>query len=499
MPHKDLGNEFLNLLRSHNYRLSRLSESPPDWELYLVELSDWRLCFTDAPLVWIRQGGNETPDPETPGMLQDLARRRGWQNLTCIALIDCPGENLKQYTKHSYTPRFIVIDPDEQKRICGARSFTVAFQQVVLAQLPLSAAAPYKCGGTVTGSRFFGRTHDVNKLLKPENNFAVIGVRRIGKTSLLREVYRRLTAASEDAERAAWVDCSTLHAYWELPVEVVRCLSIREVVHAENLQHRFNFADFLKRTSTKCHARLVLFLDEVDKLFQIPDAIPELLPVLNAAVNQSHIRLVVAGFSGLASEIGNIHSPFFRLCERVDLGPFDRRATEELILIPMQALGITFTDKNELVTKVFSETRGHPWLVQFYCLELIKRLEEHDSRVLSSAVAEEISSGSEIRELLVRVFLETASAEEKILVYAVLCADGDTRGAFTQANISDALRAQKLYWKPERIDSVCERLSISGVLTSNGPQYKFAVPAFAKNLYQNYPLVYYIQETRDEV
>ena len=52
---------------------------------------------------------------------------------------------------------------------------------------------PYSPGEPVEGWRFFGRRAELDRIVNTTQSFVVVGPRRIGKTSLLKELARRLT------------------------------------------------------------------------------------------------------------------------------------------------------------------------------------------------------------------------------------------------------------------------------------------------------------------
>ncbi len=60
---------------------------------------------------------------------------------------------------------------------------------------------PNKFGPWVTGDEFFDRTAEVNRLtqlLDEKNNILLVAPRRIGKTSLVRETFRRMEGRGKD-------------------------------------------------------------------------------------------------------------------------------------------------------------------------------------------------------------------------------------------------------------------------------------------------------------
>ena len=68
---------------------------------------------------------------------------------------------------------------------------------------------PFVVGGWVRGERFFGRGELVREILAGDRQFVwVLGTRRIGKTSLLKQLE---LLASEGPDAAGW-----LPVYWDL-------------------------------------------------------------------------------------------------------------------------------------------------------------------------------------------------------------------------------------------------------------------------------------------
>ena len=97
---------------------------------------------------------------------------------------------------------------------------------------------------------------DIRKILYAgDANFAVMGIRRIGKTSLLREIERRLKEQAESAEgkqtaeRILFMDCSAIRTPEHFVQEVVRQLAPRELARLQHRQFPLYFPDFLARMS----------------------------------------------------------------------------------------------------------------------------------------------------------------------------------------------------------------------------------------------------------
>ena len=131
------------------------------------------------------------------------------QNLTrriVLVLLDADSRPL---LRHTASPLYnlVIIGAEEQEQILQSRRPSGELLDLISAQIPISTLAPYETRAPVTGSRFFGREYETSRIIgSPDTNHAVLGIRRIGKTSLLREVERIL---KEKTLSARWCESST--------------------------------------------------------------------------------------------------------------------------------------------------------------------------------------------------------------------------------------------------------------------------------------------------
>ena len=106
---------------------------------------------------------------------------------------------------------------------------------LVSEQISLATLAPYETRSPVSGSRFFGRDYEISRILnKPDTNFAILGIRRIGKTSMLHQILHELekerqTQPSGGEEKEGrpivYLDCSDLTSSYDFVREAVRQLN----------------------------------------------------------------------------------------------------------------------------------------------------------------------------------------------------------------------------------------------------------------------------------
>lgn len=497
---KDHWPDFLHKLKELQHRVRGLeSKKPAEYELFLVDLSEWRLRLSmHTPLIWVKAAiASRLPVTELAASLRDIANERGWRHQDCLVLLDGDGRELKTEMIGWDVSCFVIIDHTEQRRILAAHSPTFAMQDVVCEQIPISNLAPYEVGASVEGNRFFGRAAEIRQIIgRPDSSFAITGVRRIGKTSLMKEIRRRLLDQGESLERIAWLDCSTLSSLNQFEQEIVRQLYARELP-SMGRQYHFSLTDFLSRMYKMHGGRITIFLDEVDKILDW--ARDNLSTVFRASANTSDCRYVLAGFQKLMSETYNSASPLYQIVRTVRLRPFERRDTEDIVLKPMRSLRVRFENEQELVTRIQADTRGHPLFVQFYCEKLIEQLEEQATRRLSPKNVDGIYESKDFKDLVLNSFDENVSDEDKLLVYAMLLSFPESKETFQEEEMCDALSRHGVATPPDQIRRACSRLEMAGVLVKEGLRYEFAIPVFPRTLRTDRNLGYWFTGTSKEI
>jgi hypothetical protein len=492
-------NALLELLSQHHHRVTRLETGTSDVEIFSVDLSPWNLCFSDkAPVFYVNADTAARMDcAELSLTLQNMATKHGWQHEESLVLLDADGHELRQVASYLSQPRFAVIDSAAQQEALTAKSYSHALLAAVRDQIPLDRLAPYQFGGAVSGSRFFGRSKEVASLVHSDGNFAVTGIRRIGKSSLLREAQNRIKAHAGKSESLVNLDCSTLPGPDSFIQEVVRLLNIKELPHVERAgTYVFNFEDFLRRMCRACHGRIPVFLDEVDRLFQWGMEGSELLKALHAAVDLGYIRLIVAGLRLLEKEVEDNQSPFYKLFSRIPLGPFDDKEAEKMIVGPMLLLGMRFEGQSDLVARIHTETGGHPNLLQFFCYHLLRDRKVGKDGLITGDAVERVAAGDAFKAAFVNAFRDNVIPEDKVLVYSLLLSFPECKSVYTQDEMYGALRKQGSPRTPEDVDRCCDRLCAAGFFTRSGCNYRFAWPPLPRYMRANFSLKYLLAVAR---
>jgi len=229
---------------------------------------------------------------------------------------------------------------------------------------------PFTAGRWVCGSQFFGRSHLIQDILR-SNEFCewIIGKRRIGKTSLLRQL-ESLTNQS---------DTQALAIFWDIQGSFDRSgmsESLYDAIedsrdqypeHWESLpfdfSHELQCHQNLKnlcRMLNRHDMKMMLLIDEAEEFLNIGKSYPESLGMLRKLFqNTSNLHTVLcstARLEHLHLQIPFETSPFLHGFSARYLGHFSKSETLDLL-----AQGF---DDRAFCEEIFTLTEGNPFQSQ---------------------------------------------------------------------------------------------------------------------------------------
>lgn len=498
--------EFLQFLEQKlNYRV-RGRDQELGFELYAVDLSGWKLRFSErTTLIHLKVADLTAHSSRNLAqMVADVLHARSLSQRSPILLIDGDGDTLREALRLANVSTF-TLDQADQTAIRESRRPSGEMLDRLIVQVPLSLLSPYETSRPVTGSRFFGRESEIRRVLTSvDSNFAIVGIRRIGKTSLLKEIGERMGEFWRDrndeavSERIIFMDCNTIKSPSHFMQEVVRKLQPRELARLENRQFPLFFPDFLNRMSRWHNGTLVFLLDEFDALLLDQVANKELLDVLRASSNMGSARFIVAGFRELLHETSNQNSPVFNFVKTLRLQELTRNEAASLILQPMESLRVRLERRNEIVDRIFDETAGQPNLIQFYCSILIDQLDRAGGRTITPEDLFGVHENEELRGFLVNTFMDNTTNLEKAIVFAAMTKHFPGKTGFDLETIDAALADYQIVGPFLDIEHACQNLTLAGTFTRQGQHYHFATPIFPRILGENYNVEYLLRKVLQE-
>jgi len=470
------------------------------YNLFYVDLSSWKLRLTDhTPLIWIKKSDFEEYTPhQLLESIQDVMRERRLGRQTVLVHMDGDGATIREHITNQFR-NIVILGTEDQEKVIQSRRPTGELLDLISNQIRISHLAPYETNAPVTGSRFFGREFERDRLMSnPESNFLVLGIRRIGKTSLLREV-KRLLDERKDGGAVHYLDCSDLLTTEDFVREVVRKLNPKELTRLGYQKYVFYFPDFLDRMKSMTKGKIILLLDEIDNLLIMQRGDWELFRMLRAAANSGSCQLVIAGFREAMKEHNLLESPFYRFAQEVRLNEFSWKQAHDMIITPMENLRVHFRNKDEIVRRIYEETAGHPNLIQYYCLILLRRMDESGDREITPEKLIDVYLDEGFKSHLLTSFLLNTGNREKALIYTILLgiAEGSLQN-FTQADMDENLKRENIIIPQDAMDEACDHLILSGVLHRKGRDYSFTSPVFVKVLQQTHDLQYLLKKIKEE-
>ena len=364
--------------------------------------------------------------------------------------------------------------------------------------------APYETRKPVTGSQFFGRQAEIERVLQnSDTNYLFVGIRRIGKTSLLKEIKRQLDLQDPPGEnqmRRVYIDCTVIRS----EDEFMRTLTFQLeqsglTILSSRAQDPLRYQRRILDHYAMVHGSPITFLlDEFDRLLAHMKPDWPLLEVIRTAVSAQKVRFIAAGFRLAMEASTNPNSPLFNLMTPIRLGRLPVADVETMVLSPLNQMGIQVTDTSQVVSRIYQETAGLPNYVQYYCHSLISQLMATGRDEITLDDVMRIQENPTFRDFVLNTFMANTGLLEQAIVYAIID-EGKTAVSptFTERQIHSILKTRKLSLPFEQVDGACRLLEMAGVFNREGAEYRFAVPLYESLLRQTRDVRFLFERTRE--
>lgn len=383
----------------------------------------------NVPMMWIRH--TRFPllfvvfDRRNPNILADITNRvqASKSNSFFALLVVVPtgtttgneADELRRRVNDSpYRNDFVVLDQHHLSRILVSRNSIDRLVEIMLQQgIELSTISPYMVKGPVPPNMFFGREAEIKTISQSiqQTNFALVGGRRIGKSSILQRL--EYLWNKDHRYRAIYINCEGLANANEFLTEVALKLgekgwSYDPITSSPGVE----FRRIVDRIGTRFEGRqVVLLLDEVDELLTA-DAQGrsggQLFKTFRALAHERQMFFVFSGSRTLFTALHDAKSPFFNFCQDIVLKPLTDKSVREIVTRPMYQLGVQFADEETLINHIINLTSCHPSLVQWLCHQLLCST---GARKITPNTLREIEESYEFRKF----FLETAWGDSTAL------------------------------------------------------------------------------------
>jgi len=272
----------------------------------------------------------------------------------------------------------VMLNEADMRRIVTARMPIVALSDRVLAQVRLATLSPFYTRGPVPEHMFFGREREINEVRSKlrSHSVALIGGRRIGKTSTLQCIYRLFKPRESDTV-PYYLDCHGATSYrtffwlinrrWQVPVDPEALpVQFEDVVSALHDRHPGQ--------------QLVFLFDEIDSLLEFdrkPDNHETLFRTFRSLSNEKRCQFVFSGEKWLMQATANPYSALFNFAQAMRLQPLPHRVVCHLVADPFEMLNIWLEQPERIVDRIYEISAGHPNIVQMICQAMVEELDAH--------------------------------------------------------------------------------------------------------------------------
>jgi len=330
-----------------------------------------------------------------------MSDHRRLQSLRAISVIVLSPEILERASK-STAPRAIIVDE-------------------LMRQADLSKVSPFILSNATPSRMFFGRQREAATTLATiaTNSVAILGSRRIGKTSMLRRLRDDLIDASFSPY---FGDCQTVRTWQDFAKLAQREWGI-EVAADFTPNH---LVDLVGELEKKSSGPTVIVLDEVDQLLMwdaehSEDSVPEAFFRSCRAISQSgKAQFIFSGERAISQKIWDPQSPHWNFCRPIQLTQLPKSDASELFLSPLIGLGIELTDQSKITELVWTYTSGHPQLVQYLGDKVLRSIdvEKHKgSLYIEPGDLSKVAEQFDFAEHYVSTYLGQANDLERTISY----------------------------------------------------------------------------------
>jgi AAA+ ATPase superfamily predicted ATPase len=362
------------------------------------------------------------------------------------------------------------LDGESRTRLLHRLSTTVGrvFTQRTTKQMP-TPYNPYVFGSPVQDPElFFGREHELTMMqdtiahLKPglRQSMAVVGPRRIGKTSLLFQLVRRLES-TPNATALISTEQIGVRSSLILTQEILSTLRTAiQDKHTDISQVRLDLLDNPPPSSERVfqvfqrdmrrlddalaagkRPAAVLMIDEVEGLLEF-GGMPVLGVFRHLAQSLPYLLFVVAGSDRLYYLINDTTSPFFNVFKTITITPLPEEHARAMIREPAQEAHLHF--EPAAMDEVIGLSGGVPYLINMICHYAVESvLSNNGSTVTQGHI------GAARRHILTHehsyflYFWQKAQSLEKVILYTLAVAQDARTVEDLTHNVEEIIRVKQ--------------------------------------------------------
>lgn len=398
---------------------------------------------------------------------------------------------LENLVKKSYL-NFIAMDEIDLKKIIFSSRPKDAFRKLLLGNISLQKVSPYQTVGPARAI-FYGRSDIINQINRSTAiSYAIVGSRKIGKSSLLYNLYDNpkpntihIFIDLESMFSDKNTDSQNYKTFLNnLQSEIFRIFKQKiDLVTPPFDKGLAELTGFIKQLS-QGGEKIIFIFDEIDSLIDFDKKHNyKLMRTFRTMSQENYCQFIFAGFKELYQSKRSLESPMYNFCEEIKLISLDRKAALDLITKPMESIGVHYK-KPEDRKLILDYTARHPNLLQFFCKHLVEKVEKNQKTEIRRTIFEE-----DIKQLYEEKYEQYILDEIYIfktdlnnidrLILILLGEKAPESNHFSMEEIKYLLKEKGIKLSISDLQQNLENLVIRFILEDKGNKnYCFALPIF---------------------
>ena len=438
--------------------------------------------LVEAPMLWIRHSRfpilfiayDRHPSQLLESVLAQLQMAKTTEFFALLIVVppvDGTGreaDDVRRLVANSiYRTDFVVLDRQSLAGIIASGTSRHLIEVILEQGIELSSLSPYVVKGPVPDKMFFGREKEIKTVSQgiQSCDHAIVGGRRIGKSSILQRVNRLLN--NDPRYKAIYLDCEARFDYSDFFQAIGD-----ELGDTPNSTDPLAFERFANNLKRQAPAQRVVFLmDEVDVLLDFDASSKsggQLFRTFRGLSHQGVCRFVFSGSRILYRHLHNAQSPFFNFCDDLVLRSLEERSIAEIVSKPMHQLGIDLPAEETLIDRMIDLSSSHPSIAQWLCDKLIKTASDRCITLKNLDCASQDPEFS-------RHYVETAWSDATPLEKLISLVMDDS--AFEADQLFQALGRYGLTNKTIILEAL-EMLQLFSLFERDGRRYRFTLTHF---------------------
>lgn len=466
-----------------------IKEKPsPSVNHFKIAIRNLNIGILDEALCFL-QDRPELSDDEISNIENKAAAmaRRTAQTDLILFLYFQKSEMVESLVRKTYL-NLIAIDENGIKKIIFSITPAQKFRKIILSQLSLQKISPYKTAGPTT-TTFYGRSDIINRIGGSVNtSFAVVGARKIGKTSLLYKIkenpppnttyiYMNLELVFSDAK-------SNKPFLKSLEYEIEQVFDKKNVFGKLPFGKKLSKLPNIIRGLAGDKQKIVFIFDEIDGLIAFDrEQDFKLMRLFRTMSQQNVCQFIFSGFRELHRQKRELETPMYNFYEEIRLAPLEKESALALITGPMQSIGIHYQSEEDREA-VLEYTACHPNLLQFFCKQLVEMVEKHENveerRTISREDIDNLYDTAYEKYIMDEVYMFNSDLDDIDKLILILLAEEESYNeSFSTEETRNKLTRHGIYISMNQLHQQLSNLVMRFILLDKtSDRYTFALPFF---------------------